>query len=225
MLRGDQKICAWFTVHRQANVSCLTLLFTFPLPTFLPFFFLFFSYCNKKMSLLKQSKYYAYSQAIPIDSEQHPDDRIRRRMCSTYSQSSTTTSALSSRPAIFELLFTKLLDALIFTSAIAITAYNYLMGALDNSPNTPQPAPIVDIKQWRQANTAYRLPSPTTATTRIPEHHHQHHHDFLQDSKRERTLQWAETVARTTSKPRSVQLPPRHQVKNSARGKLCFGRM
>lgn len=177
------------------------------------------------MSLLKQSKYYAYSQAIPIDSEQHPDDRIRRRMCSTYSQSSTTTSALSSRPAIFELLFTKLLDALIFTSAIAITAYNYLMGALDNSPNTPQPAPIVDIKQWRQANTAYRLPSPTTATTRIPEHHHQHHHDFLQDSKRERTLQWAETVARTTSKPRSVQLPPRHQVKNSARGKLCFGRM
>lgn len=50
----------------------------------------------------------------------------------------TSRGSSSSSSSSFELLFSKLLDALIFTSAIAITAYSFLTGTLiePTRPNT-----------------------------------------------------------------------------------------
>ncbi|KAI9499625.1 hypothetical protein BDB00DRAFT_866488 [Zychaea mexicana] len=115
---------------------------------------------------------------------------------SSSSHNSSLTSSSSSRSDIIEMLFTRIVDALIFTSAIAITAYNYWIGALDNSApqasltasshyhQQTQQQPVLDIRQWRQ--------------THAPKLNHDavvKQHDFLEDSKRQRTQRWAETLA------------------------------
>lgn len=99
-------------------------------------------------------------------------------------------SSRPSSPAIIEVLFTRLLDALIFTSAIAITAYNYWTGSLNDPPPpsnaiTAPPQPVMSIKQWRQAHAPKRNNDVVVKQ-----------HDYLEDSRRLRTQQWAEDVAK-----------------------------
>ncbi|KAI9275636.1 hypothetical protein BDA99DRAFT_555414 [Phascolomyces articulosus] len=150
--------------------------------------------------------------------------------CTNSSQTSSSyhsslTSSSSSRSDIIEMLFARIVDALIFTSAIAITAYNYWIGALDNN-NTAQPSltsgqhhqqqqhqrqPILDIRQWRQMYAPKFNHDDTVKQ-----------HDFLEDSKRQRTQQWAETMAKqppspTHSSSRSAQKSklvqfPNHEI-------------
>jgi cell division protein FtsL len=91
-------------------------------------------------------------------------------------QSSTTASydtisTTSSRNSSFEVLFSRLLDALIFTSAIAITAYSYLTGTLIDKPA----ALIVENKP---------LVTYTPKRNLVL--------DPIEDAKRKRTQQWAE---------------------------------
>lgn len=73
----------------------------------------------------------------------------------------------SSKNSSFEVIFSRLLDALIFTSAIAITAYSYLTGTLLDQPVSyveGPPKPILKKMATRQ----------------------------IEDSKRRRTQEWAE---------------------------------
>lgn len=73
----------------------------------------------------------------------------------------------SSKNSSFEVIFSRLLDALIFTSAIAITAYSYLTGTLLDQPVSyveAPPKPILKKMATRQ----------------------------IEDSKRRRTQEWAE---------------------------------
>ena len=145
---------------------------------------------------------------------------------SSYHKISSLTSSSSSSSDIIEMLFTRIVDALIFTSAIAITAYNYWIGALDNNNATnAQPSltssvqhhhnryqkPIMDIRQFRQ--------------TYAPKLNHNNdddimkQHDFLEDSKLQRTKRWAATQAKSQeelpSSPRSVQKSKLVQFPNS----------
>lgn len=73
----------------------------------------------------------------------------------------------SSKNSSFEVIFSRLLDALIFTSAIAITAYSYLTGTLIDQPASYVEAPPKPIMK-------------KIATKQI------------EDSKRRRTQEWAE---------------------------------
>lgn len=73
----------------------------------------------------------------------------------------------SSKNSSFEVIFSRLLDALIFTSAIAITAYSYLTGTLIDQPVSYVEAPP--------------KPMLKKMTTR-----------HIEDSKRRRTQEWAE---------------------------------
>lgn len=73
----------------------------------------------------------------------------------------------SSKNSSFEVIFSRLLDALIFTSAIAITAYSYLTGTLIDQPASyveASPKPIMKKIATKQ----------------------------IEDSKRRRTQEWAE---------------------------------
>ncbi|KAI7859076.1 hypothetical protein BDC45DRAFT_564562 [Circinella umbellata] len=140
----------------------------------------------------------------------------------SYQKMSSLTSSSSSRSDIIELLFTRIVDALIFTSAIAITAYNYWMGALDNNNTTTtttniQPSltnngqhpsrfqhykkPIMDIRQFRQTY------APKLNHTNDNDMMKQH--DFLEDSKLQRTKRWAASQAKnqqeTPSSPGLIQ--------------------
>ncbi|CEP12656.1 hypothetical protein [Parasitella parasitica] len=73
----------------------------------------------------------------------------------------------SSKNSSFEVIFSRLLDALIFTSAIAITAYSYLTGTLLDQPASYVEAP------------------PKPIMKKIVTKH-------IEDSKRRRTQEWAE---------------------------------
>ncbi|KAI8148880.1 hypothetical protein BJV82DRAFT_663230 [Fennellomyces sp. T-0311] len=115
----------------------------------------------------------------------------RYRENNTCNQSQSSYSSLtSSKSDIIEMLFSRIVDALIFTSAIAITAYNYWMGSLDSNPAQPSvtssgPAtPTMDIRQWRQTHA----PKLNHDVAKQP--------DFLEDSKRQRTQHWAESMAK-----------------------------
>lgn len=81
----------------------------------------------------------------------------------------TTTSRNSS----FEVIFSRLLDALIFTSAIAITAYSYLTGTLQQPFVEAAPKPVLVGYKKR--------PSEKTK-----------HYDPIEEAKRKRTQEWAE---------------------------------
>jgi hypothetical protein len=73
----------------------------------------------------------------------------------------------SSKNSSFEVIFSRLLDALIFTSAIAITAYSYLTGTLIDQPASYVEAPPKPIMK--------------KITTKQ-----------IEESKRRRTQEWAE---------------------------------
>ncbi|CAO3684464.1 hypothetical protein G6F70_000570 [Rhizopus microsporus] len=79
---------------------------------------------------------------------------------STTTGTTTTTSSSSLRPiSSFEVLFSRLLDMLIFTSAIAITAYSYLTGTLFSS----------SLVESSASTTTTSSSTPTAST---PIHHH-----------------------------------------------------
>lgn len=118
---------------------------------------------------------------------------VYRRFSWNYQSNSTTTDSFdnysfytsSSRNSSFEVIFSRLLDALIFTSAIAITAYSYLTGTLVQ-PFVEAPKPKVLVE--------YRGP-PSSNNSSSHRHHHHHHSmvvDPIEDSKRKRTQEWAE---------------------------------
>ncbi|KAJ8660929.1 hypothetical protein O0I10_003151 [Lichtheimia ornata] len=142
------------------------------------------------------------------------------------SLSSPRSNSKQSSSDMIELLFTKLLDALIFTSAIAITAYNYWTGSLNNSrqqgtitagpssssssssstPRTPlspmtlqfpSPVAVNDIRpsSWRQQQ--YNMHKMYDDND--PQQHQQLKRysstSTLEDSRRKRTLKWAESVS------------------------------
>ncbi|RCH87337.1 hypothetical protein CU097_004798 [Rhizopus azygosporus] len=80
---------------------------------------------------------------------------------STTTGTTTTTSSSSLRPiSSFEVLFSRLLDVLIFTSAIAITAYSYLTGTLFSSSF---------VESSASTTTTTSSSTPTAST---PIHHH-----------------------------------------------------
>ncbi|GAA5809967.1 hypothetical protein MFLAVUS_003382 [Mucor flavus] len=94
----------------------------------------------------------------------------------SYDNYSSYTS--SSRNSSIEVLFSRLLDALIFTSAIAFTAYSYLTGTLAQ-PMVEAPKP----------NSLYRTRhSHSEGSYTRPQH------DPIEDSKRRRTQEWAEQL-------------------------------
>ncbi|KAI7879368.1 hypothetical protein K492DRAFT_208320 [Lichtheimia hyalospora FSU 10163] len=107
---------------------------------------------------------------------------------------------------IVSLVISKLLEALLFTSALALAAYNYYKGDL-HKPERIEASPamydnehdrIMDIRQWRHMHP------PLTRQY----HHHHHHHprqqrESFQDSKRRRTLEWAESMARQSQHSRT----------------------
>ncbi|ORY98408.1 hypothetical protein BCR42DRAFT_430303 [Absidia repens] len=71
----------------------------------------------------------------------HTKHRLSNASATSYSSTKSSSSSLSSSSIMsprsfntFELVFTNLIDALIFTSAIAITAYNYWMGYIVDPP-------------------------------------------------------------------------------------------
>lgn len=98
---------------------------------------------------------------------------------------STTTSTTTTSSSSFEVLFSKLLDALIFTSAIVITAYSYLTGTLvepvvptiiTSSSSSPPITYLHSPKQIRYESSSSRY----------------------DDHKRRRTQEWAEQQLLTT---------------------------
>lgn len=103
----------------------------------------------------------------------------------SFSNSSFYTS--SSKNSSFEVIFSRLLDILIFTSAIAITAISYLKGTL---------RPMVEAP-------------PITHNHNLPYNQKRHSHsegsynkplDPIEDSKRRRTQEWAEQVLTSTTR-------------------------
>lgn len=115
-----------------------------------------------------------------------PKKRYRYHYDSSTTSSYDTISTTSSRNSSFEALFSRLLDALIFTSAIAITAYSYLTGTLIDKPA----ALIVE-------NNPLVAYTPTKKNLVL---------DPMEDAKRRRTQQWAED---------QVQLPTAQLKKRS----------
>lgn len=112
----------------------------------------------------------------------------------SYDNYSSYTS--STKNSSFEVIFSRLLDALIFTSAIAITAYSYLTGSLAAGiGEAPKPVlvgyhPTTEHSLKRHASNNSLLIDSTI--------HNNSHSDRLQvvdsieDSKRKRTQEWAE---------------------------------
>ncbi|CAO3590212.1 unnamed protein product [Absidia cylindrospora] len=85
----------------------------------------------------------------------HTKHRLSNASASSYT--SANSSIMSPRSFnTFELVFTNLIDALIFTSAIAITAYNYWMGY------------IVDPPRIYDSPTASVSPTSTITTSSLP---------------------------------------------------------
>lgn len=93
---------------------------------------------------------------------------------------------------IINLVLSKLLDAILFTSALALAAYNYYKGKLHKIEASPAAMEdrIMDIRQWRHDHPPLR-------------HHHHHprqqYRESLEDSRRRRTMEWAESMARQQS--------------------------
>ncbi|ORY96130.1 hypothetical protein BCR43DRAFT_491116 [Syncephalastrum racemosum] len=106
----------------------------------------------------------------------------------------SSSSSRKSGSVMFEMFFSRLLDAIIFTSAVAITAYNYWTGSLEQPQLTAGPSfghdtqqqhGHVDFRQWRQLH----------APPRPQANHTPQSQGTLENSKRQRTLRWAETIA------------------------------
>ncbi|KAI8376961.1 hypothetical protein BD560DRAFT_391285 [Blakeslea trispora] len=138
---------------------------------------------------------------------------------STVDTMSTSSLSTSSSTSSFDHIFSKLLDALIFTSAIAITAYSYLTGSLLVTDTHPQcqhhthpieaplsSPPLIPLS----ASTAPYTTTTDHSNSPILHHHYHRHHkqqhnyasnrksfsqeqkECIEDDKRKRTQAWAE---------------------------------
>ncbi|KAL0083548.1 hypothetical protein J3Q64DRAFT_1822674 [Phycomyces blakesleeanus] len=107
-----------------------------------------------------------------------------------------------------KLVISRVLDAMIFTSAMAITAYNYCTGTLDAPPAavqiTPPPQNNTHINPKKKPSLEIQTPADTE-----------------DDVKRRRTQQWAETVSEHSTRTKlekavqhrkSQQLPQRLDI-------------
>ncbi|KAF7726245.1 hypothetical protein EC973_008955 [Apophysomyces ossiformis] len=110
----------------------------------------------------------------------------------SYDSYSYYTSTSSRQSTAMEIIFSRLLDAIIFTSALAITAYNYWTGSLD-PPAPPPPTRPALIKQWKKQQQR------KSVVIQEPE--------ALEDSRRQRTQQWAETIVTSNQKLVQRQRP------------------
>ncbi|KAI7879907.1 hypothetical protein K492DRAFT_188407 [Lichtheimia hyalospora FSU 10163] len=108
------------------------------------------------------------------------DAYISHPNATSTSGTTTTTSNNFFQPAFFMLLFSRLIDAVIFTSAIAITAYNYWTGDL------PQPA------QTHQALiSSAPAPSRTSSSSRSKRNSYASGSSPLVQVRRRMTEEWA----------------------------------
>lgn len=133
---------------------------------------------------------------------------------STTTGTTTTTSSSSLRPiSSFEVLFSRLLDVLIFTSAIAITAYSYLTGTLFSSS-------FVESSASTTTTTSSSSSTPTAST---PIHHHKiqyklpYKYEEPDLIKKRRIQEWTQEQKLTYTKKRhsSTSLLENKKVNNS----------
>ncbi|KAI8874741.1 hypothetical protein K501DRAFT_339088 [Backusella circina FSU 941] len=127
-----------------------------------------------------------------------PDHRISsfyRRFSWNYQQSHNSStgsyydtysnSSISSKNSSLEVIFSRLLDVLIFTSAIAITAYSYLTGSLDApSPFVVEAPPMKIAPFGVYSNRSYKRHSSKRDIVILQ--------DPIEESRRQRTQEWAE---------------------------------
>ncbi|KAI8356121.1 hypothetical protein EDC96DRAFT_515832 [Choanephora cucurbitarum] len=103
---------------------------------------------------------------------------------STVDSLSTSSLSTTSSSSSFEQIFSRLLDALIFTSAIAITAYSYLTGNLLTNTHSPNQVPLIPLS------------ASTDQSSVLHHHYHKHHRKSFseqsEEDKRKRTQAWAE---------------------------------
>lgn len=138
------------------------------------FFSLSLSFSSPPLSLSSPFKLYNMSVLNVCTTEMdryrhHQHQRISSLYHRFYPMSNDDLSSYtsSSKNSSFEVIFSRLLDALIFTSAIAITAYSYLTGTLIDQPVSYVEAP------------------PKPMLKKMATRH-------IEDSKRRRTQEWAE---------------------------------
>ncbi|ORE07653.1 hypothetical protein BCV72DRAFT_334997 [Rhizopus microsporus var. microsporus] len=119
---------------------------------------------------------------------------------STTTGTTTTTSSSSLRPiSSFEVLFSRLLDVLIFTSAIAIATYSYLTGTLFSSSF---------VESSVSTTTTTTTSSPSTPTASTPTHHHKiqyklpYKYEEPDLIKRRRIQEWTQEQKLTYTKKR-----------------------
>lgn len=131
---------------------------------------------------------HAKHNAMDKDRHNHPSPYWHSHSMPPQPKSSQTVVS-----CIVNLVLSRLLDALLFTSALALAAYNYWKKPerIEASPamHNDKEHRIMDIRQWRHMHPPLR----------------QHHHhprqprESLEDSKRRRTMEWAESMAREQS--------------------------
>ncbi|KAI8993127.1 hypothetical protein BDB01DRAFT_831986 [Pilobolus umbonatus] len=120
---------------------------------------------------------------------EHKISSLYRRFSWSYQPSSTgsydtfSSYTASSRNSSFEAIFSRLLDVLIFTSAIAITAYSYLTGTLDQAYVEGPPS------SRSVGYHPHKRHSVSSGTRKNNEMIYTH---IVEDSKRRRTQEWAE---------------------------------
>ena len=130
------------------------------------------------------------------------------------------------QPTLLVLLLSRILDAVIFTSAIAITAYNYWTGELMDSVQ-------------KQSNLLVSAPASTSSSQRYPSHRHRFVRrrlssatllneqapkertssfsnmntitNNLMETQKQRTEEWAEHLAKPEQQPRQRKEQPRKQ--------------
>ncbi|KAI8339373.1 hypothetical protein BC941DRAFT_420317 [Chlamydoabsidia padenii] len=101
----------------------------------------------------------------------HRPNNASNTTSSSFATYYSTFSSLapSNRPFnTFEIVFTNLVDALIFTSAIAITAYNYWMGYISDPPRIYGPSSKSQQPSSSHITTHYSSSSSTCSSSQPP---------------------------------------------------------
>ncbi|CAO3591730.1 unnamed protein product [Absidia cylindrospora] len=123
----------------------------------------------------QQSRRHSYHFAHHHQSQgrRYAKHRMSSVSGTSFTSSSSTSSLTSFAPSFthrpfntFEIVFTNIVDALIFTSAIAITAYNYWMGYIVDPPRiygSSSPAPCVMLKKLEIASPLPSSPSSSSS--------------------------------------------------------------
>ncbi|ORZ20748.1 hypothetical protein BCR42DRAFT_489220 [Absidia repens] len=122
---------------------------------------------------------YHYTHHHQPQGRRYAKHRLSNASGTSFTSSSSTSSLTSFAPSFapsfthrpfntFEIVFTNIVDALIFTSAIAITAYNYWMGYIVDPPRiygSSSPAPCVMLKKLEIASPLPSSPSSSSSSS------------------------------------------------------------